>query len=91
MDNSHSQVALAKKALDLHQQRVNPQLNADGVLSYSIKGLSLATGWSRSRIYELINAGELVALKDGKRTIITAESARRRIESLPTYTPKSAA
>jgi hypothetical protein len=61
------------------------------VLSYSIKGLCLATGWSRARVYQMINAGELVALKDGKRTIIPAESARRRIESLPAYTPKPAA
>jgi hypothetical protein len=38
----------------------------------------------RSRIYELAAAGKIRLVKDGKRTLILAEEARRYITSLPT-------
>jgi hypothetical protein len=37
----------------------------------------------RSRIYELAGTGQLRLVKDGKRTLILAEEARRYIASLP--------
>ncbi|MGH7094888.1 MAG: hypothetical protein ACREFB_15310 [Stellaceae bacterium] len=38
----------------------------------------------RSRIYELAAAGKIRLVKDGKRTLILADEARRYIASLPT-------
>ena len=42
-----------------------------------------ATGSSRSRVYEMIAAGELDAVKDGSRTLVTGESILRRTANLP--------
>ena len=39
-------------------------------LSYSIKTASADTGFSRSRIYKLINDGQLPTFKLGSRTMI---------------------
>jgi excisionase family DNA binding protein len=39
-------------------------------LSYSIKTASADTGFSRSRIYKLINDGQLQTFKVGSRTMI---------------------
>ena len=41
-------------------------------LAYRIEDAALALGLSRSRLYELIAAGEITACKLGKRTIIPA-------------------
>jgi excisionase family DNA binding protein len=41
-------------------------------LAYGIDDAAAALGLSRSRIYELIAAGEIAACKVGKRTIIPA-------------------
>jgi hypothetical protein len=38
----------------------------------------------RSRIYELAAAGKIRLVKDGKRTLVLADEARRYIASLPT-------
>ena len=38
---------------------------------------------SFSSIYEMLNRGELEAVKDGKRTLITLASIRARQEALP--------
>ncbi len=47
----------------------NPS-NALTRLAYGIGDAALALGLSRSRLYELIAAGEIAACKVGKRTII---------------------
>jgi hypothetical protein len=44
---------------------------------------SLLGGAAYSRIYAMLARGELDAIKDGKRTLITTESIRRRQQSLP--------
>src|SRR5260221_3903763 len=49
----------------------------------TIKTASLLTGISRSRIYEAIGRGELDAVKDGERTLITMASIERRQSALP--------
>lgn len=69
-------------------------------LAYGIEDAAGALGLSRSRIYELIAAGEITACKVGKRTIIpaaelTAFLERHRVERLtghgpPPRTPKQA-
>ena len=45
----------------------------------------------RSKIYEEIAAGRLVARKCGKRTIITYQDGQDYLQSLPTVVPKNAA
>lgn len=54
---------------------------ADGLIT--IKAFTARYGIGRSRIYELISAGALTALKDGARTLITLESAKTWREALP--------
>jgi IS30 family transposase len=38
---------------------------------------------SHSRIYEVIGQGQLEAIKDGQKTLVTMRSIRARQESLP--------
>jgi excisionase family DNA binding protein len=57
-------------------------------LAYGVGDAAEALGLSRSRLYELIAAGEIAACKVGKRTIIqvnelTAFLDRHRVERLP--------
>ena len=52
-------------------------------LAYTINDLQAATGLGRTRIYELGAQGRLDFRKLDNRTLITAASARRLIESLP--------
>jgi excisionase family DNA binding protein len=61
-------------------------------LAYGIEGAADALDLSRSRIYELIAAGEIVACKVGKRTIIPATELaafleRHRVARLPGVGP----
>jgi hypothetical protein len=46
----------------------------------------LLGGRSFSSIYEMLAKGELDAVKDGKRTLVTLASIRRRQEALPKAT-----
>jgi excisionase family DNA binding protein len=62
-------------------------------LAYGIEDAADALGLSRSRIYELIATGEIVACKVGKRTIIpttelTAFLERHRVE-MPSNLPEA--
>lgn len=41
------------------------------------------TGFSRSRLYELMGNGSIAAVKLGKRTMIRVDSLRSFVESLP--------
>ena len=41
------------------------------------------TGWSRQRVYRLLTAGDLRAVKDGARTLILWESVLAYIAGLP--------
>jgi excisionase family DNA binding protein len=43
----------------------------------------------RVKTYELINAGELTALKVGRKTLIPAASAQEWFASLPTLKPRA--
>jgi excisionase family DNA binding protein len=57
-------------------------------IAYTIRAAVWASGLSRSRIYELIAAGKIEARKEGRRTLIMAESLRRYLEALPTVQPR---
>lgn len=49
-------------------------------ISVRIPGAVALTGFSRSRIYELIATGELEVVKDGRTTIVLVDSLRAAIQ-----------
>lgn len=49
-------------------------------LAYSIKDASRVTSLGRTRIYQLIAAGRLEAVKVGSRTLIPAHALRKLLE-----------
>jgi excisionase family DNA binding protein len=55
-------------------------------LAYAIRTAVAVSGLSRSRIYELIGQGQLEARKDGRKTLVLAESLNTYIASLPVIT-----
>lgn len=52
-------------------------------LSYSVTNAAKALDVSRSTVYNLIASGQIVALKMGTRTIVTAEELKRYLGTLP--------
>jgi hypothetical protein len=59
-------------------------------LAYSIERLAKMTDLSRSSLYEEIAAGQLVARKAGRRTVVTRWDAIRWLRSLPQRAPAEA-
>lgn len=51
--------------------------------NFSIGEAVRCFGIGRTKLYELINSGEIEAIKLGRRTLIRAESARSFINGLP--------
>jgi len=58
-------------------------MTTDPKLAVSIRDAADAVGIGRSKIYELIKAGELVPRKCGSRTLIRYEDLKRFIDNLP--------
>ncbi len=56
--------------------------------SFSIDEACAATGLGRTKIYQLLNSGEIRAHKIGKRTIILKDDLDAFLNSLETYTPE---
>lgn len=52
-------------------------------ISFSVKGAVQASGLSRSKIYELIRAGQLDARKQQGRTLVMGDSLRAYLRALP--------
>jgi hypothetical protein len=52
-------------------------------ISYSPKQAAIATGRSRARIFRAIQKREIVARKDGRATVITADELTRWVRSFP--------
>ncbi len=48
-------------------------------ISTTIAGACQATGLGKSKVYQLINAGELATVKIGRRTLIKTDSLRRLV------------
>jgi excisionase family DNA binding protein len=61
-------------------------LSAVAAKQYSIKAFGALHGVGRTKTYELINSGQLSAVKVGSRTLIPVEAAERWRERLPRYT-----
>jgi excisionase family DNA binding protein len=51
--------------------------------AFTVNDAAAYSGIGRTRLYELIGAGKLEALKAGKRTLIVSDSLRRYLETLP--------
>ena len=54
-----------------------------------LQGRGRKPGGGKNAIYDQINRGELDAIKDGARTLITIESIERRQAALPRIKPKT--
>lgn len=52
-------------------------------LAYSIPGAVRATGLARTRLYALIERGDVAAFKIGRRTMIRADSLQAFLATLP--------
>ena len=50
---------------------------------YTMEGAQIASGFTRSRIYEEISAGNIEARKAGRRTLVVGDSLRAYLASLP--------
>jgi len=70
----------ARKRIQPQMRRCLPMFE---VLAHTISDTVKITGIGRSSIYEAIGAGKLDARKAGNRTLITAESLRSFLASLP--------
>ncbi len=59
-------------------------------LAYSLSEVAAASRVSRSTLYRAIDAGELRAVKRGRRTLVLAQDMKRWIENLPAVSPNEA-
>ena len=59
---------------------------AEAILVSIDEGRRLSGNESRSSFYRALAAGELDAVKRGRRTLVTMDSIRRRLRSLPKAT-----
>ena len=60
-------------------------------IAYGIVPLSAVLGLGKTKIYEMIGSGQLEAMKAGRRTLVSAASVRRYLDSLPRLAPKAGA
>lgn len=56
-------------------------------IALSVEEAITAGPFERTRLYELINSGELPAHKNGRRTYIMTSDFRRFLESMPLIVP----
>ncbi len=58
-------------------------------LSLSIEEARVATGLGKTKLYQLINSGELKARKIGKRTVILKDDLQTFLSNLQSYTSQN--
>ena len=56
-------------------------------LAYTIPEAIKVTGIGRTTIYSMLQDGRLKGIKNGRRTLITAEALKELIASCPAYNP----
>ena len=61
----------------------------DGPIAFSVAEACSAARIGRTSLYQAIRAGELRAVKRGRRSIVLAEDLRHYLENLPVVVPKS--
>ena len=54
-------------------------ITADRIITAPVSKFSILSGLGRSRIYELISAGEIDSILVGKRRLVVVDSWRRRV------------
>lgn len=59
-------------------------------LAYSVPDTCRVAGIGRTKVYELVAAGQLRAVKIGAKTLILADSIQEYFQSLPTLPVKGA-
>jgi excisionase family DNA binding protein len=57
-------------------------------LALTIAAACKLAGIGRTKIYAMLNSGELPARKCGRKTLILADDLRRCLEKLPEFTPR---
>lgn len=57
--------------------------------AYTISAFCEAFGLSRSKTYQLIQSGQIAALKVGRRTLILREAVEAWLASLPSADPRA--
>jgi excisionase family DNA binding protein len=68
----------------INHQGVDPE-----AIAYTTERAAEITGRSRTRIKKAIRQGEMVALKDGRATIITRAELLRWVDALPRLEPEA--
>jgi excisionase family DNA binding protein len=63
--------------------------NQNAKLAYTISELPKLTGVGRSRLYQAISSGTLVAKKLGRRTIVLSSDLERFLNTLPCVTNRT--
>jgi excisionase family DNA binding protein len=58
-------------------------------IAYNLKEACAATGCSKDRIYNALNAGELSAKRLGGRTYFMADELERWLREKPEYSPRT--
>lgn len=72
-------------------EKVAPPVERVTPLAYTIKDAVKLTGISRSRLYEELKAGNLIAKKSGRNTLIPHESIENWLKNLDNYPTSSGA
>lgn len=76
---------MAKEAWD---KAAKPESGVQNIpLAYTIPEAVKAAGISRTRLYDELKAGRLVAKKIGRRTLIPRESIEAWLDNLEDYSP----
>lgn len=69
--------------------KVAPPTTSFTPLAYTVKDAVRITGMSRSRLYEEMKAGHLIAKKSGRSTLIPHESIQNWLKNLDNYPASS--
>jgi excisionase family DNA binding protein len=59
-------------------------------MALTIAEVCAASRIGRTRVYEAIRAGELLARKHGRRTLVLSDDLKRWLEALPAVNPRPA-